>query len=356
MNKNEESILYQKELMLIKKALTMMNDNNIMEIRGFLNSTNKPTLKLQQIRTGILKIEDRLNELLQILNTNDDNKKNTYIKQLTFLLKEEEDSRIEEQTNSYKTIKKRESDMYEEMYKDDPDYLKYLQDIEEMYSNMSEEERKAYDENEQACNESYEDFEKSLHDEYYKYAIATGKNPEDIYEFNKFTNKRLELKVTSDVNKNSKKDYTRYEILGVKPYFELKKISKRKLPTEVFKYLISNNIIKEEDFKKYSKNQFGRTFEIKMGDILTEEEMPKAENKQRRYNMIDFSDLSKYPKSEYRGKIFVPNDWDKDSINKFIEHIETNYHEYLSIIYPDKQAMLDMMTGNSEGSFNLSNY
>lgn len=146
------------------------------------------------------------------------------------------------------------------------------------------------------------------------------------------------------------KDYTRYKIIGKDPEYELKNISKRQLPTEIFKFLIFSNIIKsEDDLKVFSTNQFGRTFESTMGDVLSEDELPKDEKRQKRYNMIDLScppekvcsctdnllgiDLTTYKNSN---KIYVSNQWGKDSIDKFIDFIHEHYSEYIKIGHSKK--------------------
>lgn len=146
------------------------------------------------------------------------------------------------------------------------------------------------------------------------------------------------------------KDYTRYKIIGKDPEYELKNISKRQLPTEIFKFLIFSNIIKsEDDLKLFSTNQFGRTFESTMGDVLSEDELPNDEKRKKRYNMIDLSDdpdkivpcnynlggidLTTYKNSN---KIYVSNQWGKDSIEKFIDFIHENYSEYIKIGHSKK--------------------
>ncbi len=133
-------------------------------------------------------------------------------------------------------------------------------------------------------------------------------------------------------NYKTDKDYSRYEIIGVNPAFIKSNLSKRKLPTEIFTYLISNNILKEKDISKYSINQFGRTFETKMGDIILPEELPQDEKRQIRYNKVDFSF---YPKSDFQGILYFSNQWSKDSIDKLINNIELNFGKYLSIITPE---------------------
>ena len=141
------------------------------------------------------------------------------------------------------------------------------------------------------------------------------------------------LVIPKEENKyKTEKDYSRYEIISVKPAYVKSNLSKRKLPTEIFTYLISNNILTAKDFKKYSINQFGRTFETKMGDIILDNELPEALDRQKRYNKVDFS---QYPKSDFKGTLYISNQWDKKSIDKLINNIELNYGQHISIITPE---------------------
>lgn len=186
---------------------------------------------------------------------------------------------------------------------------------------------------------------------YYEHAnkMKQEKNIENFRKFQLDTNNELPTKL-----ENQKKDYSRYKIIGIKPEYELSNISKRQLPTEIFKYLIFSGIMKEKDLELFSTNQFGRTFESTMGDIITEKELPTDEKRRKRYNIID---LSSTPDdivwSEHKGynrihifkslqnwknnnKIYISNQWSKDSIEKFIDFIHKHYSNHISISFSRK--------------------
>ncbi len=135
--------------------------------------------------------------------------------------------------------------------------------------------------------------------------------------------------VTNKKITQKKKNYVRYNIEGFHPYFEKTNISKRQLPTIVFEYLISNGLLEEKDFIEFSTNQFGRTFESKKGDLLTADMMKGNEKNLHRYNKIDFS---KNKTSKYNGILYVSNQWDLNSITKFIQHINKKYCDKLIIL------------------------
>lgn len=174
---------------------------------------------------------------------------------------------------------------------------------------------------------------------YYNHAKTLNEIP-SFADFREFQLARQnEVMTKKELNK---KDYTKYNIFGLKPHYEKRHISKRHLPTEVFRYLFYYNILNEEDIKFFSTNQFGRTFEAKMGDILVEEDVPKEAHRIKRYNLLDFSkkDFIKESVGEesmtdwncgFTKKIYVSTEWDKSSIDKFIEYIQKYYSDYISI-------------------------
>ncbi len=163
----------------------------------------------------------------------------------------------------------------------------------------------------------------------------------DDKDFNTYYELRRDKAIkfaSCDYKSGNPRVYTRYEINGhVKNNpIVLNSISKRRIPELVFNYLIWNNIIKEKDFEKFSKNQFGRTFESKMGDIIYEKDLPKEENRQKRYTKLD---CSNFKNSDFHGVIYISNQWSEDSIEKFIDYIHKNYGEYIEITSPTKELM-----------------
>ena len=98
--------------------------------------------------------------------------------------------------------------------------------------------------------------------------------------------------------------------------------------------MISNNIIKEEDFSKFKTNQFGRTFESKMGDIVFEKDLPIEQNRLKRYNKVDFSQILK---SSYKGVLYISNQWSEESISKYIDYIRKHYNDFVLIEDPHKK-------------------
>lgn len=115
--------------------------------------------------------------------------------------------------------------------------------------------------------------------------------------------------------------------------------------------------MQEKDLELFSTNQFGRTFESTMGDIITEKELPTDEKRRKRYNMVDLSntpddivwsedkcydDLEKIitfnslKNWKNNNKIYISNQWSKDSIEKFIDFIHKHYSNHISISFSRK--------------------
>ena len=364
---------------VIKKAILMLKEN-LLDIKSYINNPMSSTLKLQKVKVEILKANDRLNDIYNVLNANDETKL-IEVKKLCNMLHEEVQAIMEEKkyteyckqeikvlndydnnnktTANYKVDEKYIKDFMESY----PGYTRH--DAEEAFINEMkhwEEYKKEYQKYEQERCERFlkkhNNF-RSVFDECYE-DKNLDKDMEILKNYLEKNNMlstslpggshdlvviRAKLAVAKNKSKigmlvipkeenkyKTEKDYSRYEIISVKPAYVKSNLSKRKLPTEIFTYLISNNILTAKDFKKYSINQFGRTFEAKMGDIILDNELPEALDRQKRYNKVDFS---QYPKSDFKGTLYISNQWDKNSIDRLINNIELNYGEYISIITPE---------------------
>lgn len=359
---------------VIKQAVLMLK-NNLLDMKKYLNNSMSSTLKLQKIKVEILKADDRLNDIYNVLNSNNQDKL-IEIKKLCNILQEEVKAKIEEKeyaeyikllqntvddTNYYEQLEK---DYQNDMGLTEKEYQEYLQSIkeqaenEEYYDAWAQEYQKYEQERCERFLKKHNNF-RSVFDECYE-DKNLDKDMEILKNYLEKNNMlstslsisshdlvviRAKLAVAKNKSKigmlvipkeenkyKTEKDYSRYEIISVKPAYVKSNLSKRKLPTEIFTYLISNNILTAKDFKKYSINQFGRTFEAKMGDIILDNELPEALDRQKRYNKVDFS---QYPKSDFKGTLYISNQWDKNSIDRLINNIELNYGEYISIITPE---------------------
>ena len=359
---------------VVKKAILMLKEN-LLGIKNYINNPMSATLKLQKVKVEILKTNDRLNDIYNVLNANDENKL-IEVKRLCNILQDEAKAVIEErkftesrvqetnQLNDYSSKKTTSN------YKIDEDFINNY--MENFQGSTHQEAETAYI-NEMKHWEEYEKYEEERINNFLKKHNNFRSVFEECYE-DKNLDKDMEilknyleknnmlstslsisshdlvviraklavaknkskigtLVIPKEENKyKTEKDYSRYEIISVKPAYVKSNLSKRKLPTEIFTYLISNNILTAKDFKKYSINQFGRTFEAKMGDIILDNELPEALDRQKRYNKVDFS---QYPKSNFKGTLYISNQWDKNSIDRLINNIELNYGQHISIITPE---------------------
>lgn len=359
---------------VVKKAILMLKEN-LLGIKNYINNPMSATLKLQKVKVEILKTNDRLNDIYNVLNANDETKL-IEVKKLCNILQDEAKAVIEErkftesrvqetnQLNDYSSNKTTSN------YKIDEDFINNY--MENFQGSTHQEAETAYI-NEMKHWEEYEKYEEERINNFLKKHNNFRSVFEECYE-DKNLDKDMEilknyleknnmlstslsisshdlvviraklavaknkskigtLVIPKEENKyKTEKDYSRYEIISVKPAYVKSNLSKRKLPTEIFTYLISNNILTAKDFKKYSINQFGRTFETKMGDIILDNELPEALDRQKRYNKVDFS---QYPKSDFKGTLYISNQWDKNSIDRLIDNIELNYGQYISIITPE---------------------
>ena len=359
---------------VIKQAVLMLK-NNLLDMKKYLNNSMSSTLKLQKIKVEILKADDRLNDIYNVLNSNNQDKL-IEIKKLCNILQEEVKAKIEEKEYAeyIKSLQNTVDDTkyYEQLEKDyqndmgltEKEYQEYLQSMkeqaenEEYYDAWAQEYQKYEQERCERFLKKHNNF-RSVFDECYEdknldkdmeilknyleknnmLSTSLSTSSHDLVVIRaklavaKNKSKIGMLVIPKEENKyKTEKDYSRYEIISVKPAYVKSNLSKRKLPTEIFTYLISNNILTAKDFKKYSINQFGRTFEAKMGDIILDNELPEALDRQKRYNKVDFS---QYPKSDFKGTLYISNQWDKNSIDRLINNIELNYGEYISIITPE---------------------
>lgn len=368
---------------VIKKAILMLKEN-LLDIKNYINNPMSSTLKLQKVKVEILKAHDRLNDIYNVLNANDETKL-IEVKKLCNMLHEEVQAIMEEKkyteyckqeikvlndydnnnktTANYKVDEKYIKDFMESnpgytRHDAEEAFMKYWEECEKEYQKDWEKYEKEYQKYEQEKCErflkNHNNF-RSVFDECYE-DKNLDKDMEILKNYLEKNNMlfgsghdlvviRAKLAVAKNKSKigmlvipeeenkyKTDKDYSRYEIIGVKPAYVKSNLSKRKLPTEIFTYLISNNILTAKDFKKYSINQFGRTFEAKMGDIILDNELPEALDRQKRYNKVDFS---QYPKSDFKGTLYISNQWDKKSIDKLINNIELNYGQHISIITPE---------------------
>lgn len=134
--------------------------------------------------------------------------------------------------------------------------------------------------------------------------------------------------ITTHAAKTSNKNFMKFIFTGKEPAFSSGKLSKRNLPTEIFKYLISNGILSEKDLSSYSTNAFGRKFAAKLGDILFENEISEQDINYKRFNRVDFNSIKN---SKYKGILYISNQWDIDSIGKFCKHILEKYSDDIFI-------------------------
>ena len=184
-------------------------------------------------------------------------------------------------------------------------------------------------EQEKAMNDEWSKNQKMYGDEYaYRY-YSYFNRPKVTIEQDKFSMQSLprygydlDNRKTYYEREINRKNYTKYSLFGVNPQLAINKISKRNLPTKIFEYLFSNGYLNEENISMYSTNQFGRTFETKRGDIQTETDMKDNQKNLHRYNKIDFSIIEN---SKYDKVLYISNQWDYDSLTKFIEHINSSF-------------------------------
>lgn len=379
---DKEFILEQK-LYIIIQLIYLIKDQNILSVKNISKENKDIQTKLLNMRTEILKIEDKLNDILNINKVNSVNEINKTVAQFLNLINEEKAANISVENQNQHDIKNNDNNVNKSEQKTnnviklhtnntDLEEMKIRTSFNEMIARENKDVYESIKDDEEYkefldCSDFIVDEEDSLYQDYlddryeeykkyYKefYALVNSANIKswNTNDFDKYMRLRDagSVKITFCDDKNGNlRIYSKYDLLGLikeNPY-DKQNISKRQLPTEIFKYLISNNIIKESDFKIFSKNQFGRTFESKMGDILNENELPEEIGRQKRYNKIDFSE---FEHSKFKSILYISNQWSEDSIVKFIAYIRENYNDYIMIIDPHKQLLEEMISNPIPGT------
>ena len=134
------------------------------------------------------------------------------------------------------------------------------------------------------------------------------------------------LKLIVDISSNSTlektgKDYTRYDIIFINSSNKKEtNIPKARVPEITLQYLISNNILSSSDFAFFEENNFERTFASSSGDLIKE------------YNQ-DIDKVQRYTEINCNGqKWYVCNQWDKTTIDKFNEYVNSKFSKYIKIV------------------------
>ena len=108
---------------VIKKAILMLKEN-LLDIKSYINNPMSSTLKLQKVKVEILKANDRLNDIYNVLNSNNQDKL-IEIKKLCNILQEEVKAKIEE----------KEYAEYIKSLQNTVDDTKYYEQLEKDYQN-----------------------------------------------------------------------------------------------------------------------------------------------------------------------------------------------------------------------------
>lgn len=368
LEENNKELILEQKLSIITQLVQLIKDYNIPLIKKIGKENTSVQLKLMKIKTEILKLDDKIDDIIYISNIADIGTMNNKMAQFLNLINEEKtaysDILSEEfEKNRNKTVQPINREVTKINASGSLNINTEDMKIKEIYNQMLNEanDKKSIKENAiKSLNDLIENETNSMSDflnfqcdaykNAYKEFIAlvklyniTNWTKENFDEYRHLREMSVKITLCDDKNGNIR-IYSKYAILKIINHLMQVGLSKRQLPTEVFKYLISNNVIKEKDFKLFSKNQFGRTFESKMGDIITEEELPKDIKRQKRYNKIDFSEIDK---SEYKGILYVSNQWSEDSISKFIDYISKNYSDYIEIQDPFKMFIEKMLSNKN---------
>ena len=345
---------------VIKKAILMLKEN-LSDIKSYINNPMSSTLKLQKVKVEILKANDRLNDIYNVLNANDETKL-IEVKKLCNILQDEARAILEEKEYNKLMLELAESDKYytktgksyqNNMELNKQEYEEYIASLEKEeleYEIYCEQAYKEQREKEKKMEEQI-DIEQKQDEKLYgkEYAIWHSlPKLDELYgsgirsPYQKSV-KELEedIKRYGDIAAHGiscrevlkQKNYCKFFIKAYKPELFLDNVSKRKLPAEIFKYLFSNGYLKEENIIEYSTNQFGRKFEAKRGDIQTEEDMIDNQKNIHRYNRIDFS---KIKNSKFNKILYISCEWDYDSITKFIAYIN---EQFKGIIFSDEERV-----------------
>lgn len=115
------------------------------------------------------------------------------------------------------------------------------------------------------------------------------------------------------------KDYTKFNIIFKLTGKSLSNLPKTIIPKEVFKYLIENNLFSEYHFHFFSKNNFGRGFASKTGDLI--------------FHYEQDNEVKRYTEFRVNNKIyFACNQWTKPTIDEFNNHINKEFSKYIEIV------------------------
>ena len=388
-NQSKSEYILEQKLYIVNELISLIREHNIFQIKKLCKENKDIQLKLLNVKTEILKIDDKLEDILNFNTINDITEMDNAVSQVLNMINEEKAaySIINNLHNfnddifvpnniiskNKRKISSLDYDFYNksEQYRSKINYDKNPEFAEKVITDYKEDCQKFIQEeieyenlkNENLRNEEhYNEFDEQVEEiqkewelewkeicvrelmqakqEFEAYTGLKNIQPDDK-DFNAYYELRRNkaIKFTScDYKSGNARVYTKYEVNGYikdKP-LQIKNVSKRQLPECVFTYLIKNNVIKECDFEKFFSNQFGRTFESKMGDIILEKDYPIQKNRQKRYTKIDCSNSES---SDFHGVVYISNQWSEDSIKKYIDYIHKNYGEYIQISNPTKELM-----------------
>ena len=312
--------ILKKELNLCSDVFYKIQTYDLIELQKHysnLKCNKDNTFSYLAIESIISNINDTITSIQSILKYNDISRKKHYISFFNSLLKEE----IKEKKKQKKELEETEN---------------YLTEIENDTKLLIEKEYKSYVKQMGLNDDFYNEYVNFFH------WSCVLKKERTIENFKMFLNARKK----GAISLANTKDYTKFDMIGINPNLLLKKISKRQLPTEVFKYLIVNSILKPNEFEYFLKNNFGRTFESKMGDIILEKDYPKESHRQKRYNKLDFNQINsnglfsfvENKENRFNKILYVSNQWDKNSIEKFINFINAKFAKNITITKSNEQG------------------
>jgi len=127
--------------------------------------------------------------------------------------------------------------------------------------------------------------------------------------------------IAYDIRKtsNTVRDNTQYKINFLNPrQRSLSNLPKGRVPTEVFRFLLENNLMSDGDLSGFRNNRFGRTFCKNYGDI--EFNCP-PQNDMKRFNLLQVNGHNYY----------VCNQWGIDCLPAFNNYINSKYGQYIEI-------------------------
>jgi hypothetical protein len=159
------------------------------------------------------------------------------------------------------------------------------------------------------------------------YKISIQKNYEDIQMplldllvkvKNRFSNEELK-----NTDYKDSKDRTKYILVKKLNNTVIDNLPKRRVPKETFIYLLENKLLDKNYFQFFSKNNFRTYFARTSGDLLTADMIKDypLEYISKRYIKFDIAGIH----------YAVCDQWDKPSINKFIQYINNEFSKYIEI-------------------------